>query len=347
MNIKKRLFAAFLLLIASSASAQAAEKDSLIVATFGTLTPPEKVERIISAGPVSDPLLASLAPSKLLGISGTMFESGYKKYFPAQVGNLPSTGRIANRASTFPMEKLVALKPDMIIDLGNVSDVYISTAERVYQQTGVPYVLVDGRLVDSAQQIRDVAKLVGENERGSVLANLADKILADAARVREDKTKKKIKVFYGRGADGLETGLSGSIHTEVLDLLGAENAAAAAGEKIIGRVSLEQLIQWQPDVIVTIDRNYYETLKKGGIWEKIDAVKSKRFYLAPDQPLGWLDRPPSINRLLGVIWMQRLLYPETISDERFRSEIKAYYKLFYSYDLGDEELNRFLGDGWQ
>lgn len=352
-SLEKNMFLWLVAMVLFSCSpslfAQTEENKSLNVIVFGKLPPPESITRIVSAGPVSDPLLVSLAPKKLLGISGNTFESGYKKYFPKEVGSLPSTGRIANRASTFPFEKLVALKPNMVIDLGNTSETYISTAERVYRQTGIPYVLVDGRLADTAQQIREVARLVGEEERGAVLANFADQILTDAARVREDKTKKKIKVFYGRGANGLETGLPGSIHTEVLDLLGAENAAASAGENIIGKVSMEQLMQWQPDVIVTVDPGFYQELEKGsGVWGKINAVKHKRFYLAPSQPLGWLDRPPSLNRLLGVIWMRRLLYPETMPEDYFHEQIQTYYKLFYGYDLKSESLKKILGDpeGW-
>ncbi len=319
-----------------------------LISMQGTPPAPEKIKRVVSAGPVSDPLLASLIPDKLLGISTDMFDSGYKKYFPKAIADLPHTGRIANRASTFPIEKLMALKPDLIIDLGSIEEVYVSTAMRVHQQTGIAYALVDGRLPDTARQIREVAALVGANERGAALANFADQVLAEAAKVRTDPNKKKVKVYYGRGADGLETGFPGSIHVEILDLLGANNVTAAAGEKMTGRISLEQLMQWQPDVIVTIDHHFYETLKKGGVWSKLDAVKNKHFYLAPSfQPLGWFDQPPSVNRLLGVIWAQRLLFPETMSEERFRSEIQAYYKLFYGYDLSDTELTQILGESWQ
>lgn len=349
--MKKRLFmmsrAVLFAVLLVSFSLNAQERHTLIAAAHGELPAPENIKRVVSAGPVSDTLLASLIPEKLLGLSGKMFEDGYKKYFPKTVGDLPVTGRIANRASEFPMERLVALKPDVIIDLGNTNDTYISAAERVYRQTGIPYILVDGRLPDTARQLREVAALLGVDERGAVLANFAERILAEAAKRRADSGGKKIKVYYGRGVDGLETGLSGSIHSEMLDLLGAENAAAPAGEKVIGRVSLEQLMQWQPDVIVTIDRNFYATLKKGGVWRKLDAVKNKRFYLAPAGQFGWLDHPPSVNRLLGMIWMQRLLYPEAISDARFRSEIQAYYQLFYGYSLGNDELTHLLGEGWQ
>jgi iron complex transport system substrate-binding protein len=339
------VIAVFMLLCSLMVMAQTPEKNTLIAASFGDVPPPEKITRVIAAGPVADILLISIAPEKLIGISGHHTGVVYdksKKYFSEMIRNVPSTGRIAGRGTTFPFEKLVALKPDVIIDVGNVGDTYVSTAKRANEQTGAPFVLVDGRLLESARQIREVAALLGANERGVVLANFADQVLSDAARVRQDTTKKKVRVFYGRGADGLETGLAQSIHTEAIDLVGADNVAAAAGEKISSRVSLEQLIQWKPDMIVTLDANFYETLKKGGVWGQLDAVKNKRFYLIPSVPFGWIDHPPSINRLLGVIWMQRTLYPETMSEELFHAKIQAYFKLFYGYDLSDDELKQIL-----
>ena len=324
-------------------------KKSLIAASFGTLPAPETITKVVSAGPVPDVFLLSIAPEKLLGFATMNINRESRRFFPESIRNLPTTGRIVGRGSVFPVEKLIALKPDIIIDLGDVDDHYVSTAERVHRQTGIPYVLIDGTLIDSAQQIREVATILGVNERGKTLGDFVDTILADAARVRDDDNKKKISVFYGRGADGLETGLSGSIHTEVLDILGTRNAAKPAGEKLVGRVSFEQLMQWQPDVIVTMDANYYAMLKKGGVWNNLNAVKNKKFYLAPSKiPFGWLDGPPSINRVLGIIWMQRTLYPETIAEDYFHAQIQKYYKLFYDYDLALGDLKKILGDpeGW-
>ena len=46
------------------------------------------------------------------------------------------------------LEKIAALKPDLIVDIGNVDGSFKSLAERVQQQSGIPYVLLDG-LLDS------------------------------------------------------------------------------------------------------------------------------------------------------------------------------------------------------
>jgi len=35
-------------------------------------------------------------------------------------------------------------------------------------------------------------------------------------------------------------------------------------------------------------------------WRALRAVREHHTYVAPDVPFGWLDEPPSINRLLGL-----------------------------------------------
>ena len=40
------------------------------------------------------------------------------------------------------------------------------------------------------------------------------------------------------------------------------------------------------------------------------AVREKRVYLSPTAPFGWIDRPPSLNRVIGLKWLAGLFYPE-------------------------------------
>lgn len=311
---------------------------SLIVGKYGKLPQPGAIKRIVSAGPPADVFLLSLAPEKLLGISTHGFSDAQKKYLPTRIANLPNTGRIAGRGSTFPMEKLMALKPDLIIDVGGVGETYHSSAKRVTEQTGVPYLVVDGRLNETGRQFREVGALIGETGRAQRLAELADTILAGALDTRRRQAgQRKVRVYCGSGADGLQTGLAGAIHVEGLDLVGAQNVASAAGKKMLARVSMEQLINWNPDVIVTQDANFYRRLKQDSVWQHLEAVKKQRFYLAPNMPFAWLTYP-SVSRLLGVVWLQHKLYPQWMPRAKYEQLVIRYFKLFYDYNLSKEEL---------
>ncbi|PWD85376.1 iron ABC transporter substrate-binding protein [Ignatzschineria cameli] len=315
---------------------------SFLIESFGILPAPQNIERILSAGPVSDILLLSLAPHKLLGLAALNLTPAQRAFFPKEIGNLPMTGRFAGRGTTASLEKIVALKPDLILDVGNITPTYLSTAERVYEQTQLPYLLANGSFADTAKQLRTLGEILGVTERGEALAQFAEKILKETQDLVPHHYSKPISIYSARSADGLETGLAGSIHTEVIDWLGAKNSAAPGGEKIMTRISMEQLLAWQPDLIITMDENFYHSLPNNRLWQRLNAIKKDRVYLAPKLPFGWLDQPPSINRLLGAIWLAHLLVPEVMPTTRYRDLIAEYYALFYQQSLSTDQLNQLL-----
>ena len=75
-------------------------------------------------------------------------------------------GRITGRGNTANLESVIALKPDLILDVGSTSSTFVSLAERVQQQTGIPYALLDGRFDAVAETYRKLGELTGRQERG-------------------------------------------------------------------------------------------------------------------------------------------------------------------------------------
>ena len=57
----------------------------------------------------------------------------------------PEIGRLTGRGNTANLETVIALKPDLILDVGSTRATFVSLAERVQAQTGIPYALLDGR----------------------------------------------------------------------------------------------------------------------------------------------------------------------------------------------------------
>src|SRR5690606_30135008 len=92
--------------------------------------------------------------------------------------DLPQLGRLSGRGSTVSTESLLALRPNLILDAGTVNATYLSGAERVQQQTGLPFVLVEGQLAEHPAQLRDVGRLLGVAERGELLAREAEQVIA-------------------------------------------------------------------------------------------------------------------------------------------------------------------------
>src|SRR5262249_54828599 len=139
----------------------------------------------------------------------------------------------------------------------------------------------------------------------------------------------------------LETGVVGSINTEIIERAGGRNVAEAAGLKGLVRASMEQLITTDPEIIITWDRNFFGRVFKDALWANIRAVRDKRVYLAPTAPFGWIDRPPSLNRVMGLKWLAGLFYPDKFPED-LRETTRGFYRLFYHVEPTDAELDALI-----
>ena len=309
---------------------------STIAATFGRLPAPASVQRVFAAGTPAGVLVAALAPRKLLGWPMQLGAPARKLLGPVPAA-LPFLGRLSGRGSTVSMETLLQLQPDLILDAGTADATYVSGARRVSDQTGLPTVLVQGRLAEHAAQLREVGQLLGVPGRAEKLAAHADATLALAAQVRASvPLAQRPRVYYGRSADGLETGLDGSINLEVLDFAAGRNVAAAAGKGSLTRVSLEQILAWNPEVIVTQEPEFARRVRSDPLWRSLPAVQNGRVHCAPVLPFGWLDGPPGINRLIGVHWLLARLHPThpaVRAQEALPLAVQRFYRLFYGAEL--------------
>ena len=215
---------------------------------------PARVERVFPAGPPAAILLYTLAPELLLGWPRAN-RPHEREFLLPDVGSRPEVGRITGRGNTANLEAVLALKPDLILDVGSVTATYVSLAERVQQQTGVPYALLDGRFDGIALGYRTLGALIGRREQGEAFARSAeDTIRTITQRVAAIPPERRPRVYYARGPRGLETGLGGSINVETIELIAQNVAGGTRGG--LANVSIEQVLLWDPDVIVTIDQDF-------------------------------------------------------------------------------------------
>jgi iron complex transport system substrate-binding protein len=307
---------------------------------------PDRIERVVAAGPPASVLMTILAPEKLIGWNRKPLPEELP-YLPAVVRNLPEIGRLTGRGGTANLEAVMAAKPDLIMDFGSVSDTYVSLADRVQSQTAIPYVLVDGRFANTLSAVQLLGGILSVGQRAQALARRMEEILRDVDRVTASiPAEGRPRVYLARGGRGLETGNRGSINTEIIERAGATNVVDGGLERGgLYNVSLEQVVAWNPDTIVTVDPGVAQYIRSDASWSQIEAVRRGRVYLSPRLPYGWIDAPPSLNRLVGLQYMARLLYPDRFSDD-IRDVARSFYRQFYQVDLSELELDKLL-DGAQ
>jgi iron complex transport system substrate-binding protein len=309
------------------------------------VTLPERIARVFVAGPPAAVLMYVLAPEMMVGWVREP-SPAEKAFLVPAARDLPETGRLTGRGDTVSLERLVAAKPDLVLDFGSVTDTYVSLANRVQEQTGIPYVLIDGTFMATAASLRLAAGIIGKAARGEELAAYAEKTFAlvDSvlAKVPADK---RPRVYLARGPEGLETGGRGSINTEIIERVGAVNVAEGLGGRgNTGNASLEQIIAWQPDAIVTLDRRFFDQVKNKPGWNQLRAVADSKVYLSPSLPWGWIDAPPSLNRLIGLRWLLATFYPAQARLD-LSADTRAFYAMFYGVTPDAAQLERLLGGG--
>jgi iron complex transport system substrate-binding protein len=303
---------------------------------------PDHITRVMAAGPPASVLVYTLAPEKMIGWVLKPRDAELA-YLAPGVRGLPEIGRLTGRGGTASVESVMADKPDVIVDFGTINPTYVSLADRVQSQTNIPYLLIDGRFDNTAAAIRLLGAILGVDARANELATRTTQILDEVGKVvKAAPETQRPHVYLARRDSGLETGNRGSINTEIIERAGGINVVDAGGERGgIVNVSLEQVLKWNPDTIITTDKAFKDGAKQNAAWTNVEAVRRDRIFVSPRLPYGWIDGPPSLNRLLGLEWLAGLFFPDRLKVD-IRAEAKTFYKQFYQVDLTDTQLDRLI-----
>jgi iron complex transport system substrate-binding protein len=306
----------------------------------GRMVPvPARVTRVFPAGPPAAIVAYTLAPDLLIGWPRAN-SAAEREFLLPEAGARPEVGRITGRGNTANVEEVLALKPDLIVDIGTINPTFVSLADRVQEQTGISYALLDGRFDAAASSYRLIGELVGRRDDAEVLARYAeDTVKTITGRLAGIPADRRARVYFARGPKGLETGLGGSINVETIELLARNVAGGTRGG--LANVSIEQVLAWDPDVIVTIDPSFATSVYEDRAWAPISAVRARRVHLSPRLPFGWVDFPPSVNRLMGLWWLAKILYPEQFPED-LRPPTRDFYQRFYHVAVNDTQIDHLL-----
>ena len=303
---------------------------------------PEEIRRVFPAGPPASVALFAIAPEKMLGWTRAPSPEA-RAFLPERYAELPEIGRLTGRGNTVNLETVVRLMPDLVLDIGSTTETYVSLADQVQEQTHIPAVLIGGRLAETAATLRTIGSLFGDPERAETLARYAETVLDSVHQaIAKIPMSDRPSVYIARGPRGLETAVAGSIGSEVVDLVGARNVVSKdTAPRAIADVSSEQVLAWQPDVILIVDRRFFAAVRTDPVWREVKAVQTENIHFIPDLPFSWLDNPPAPNRLIGLLWLAKLLYPAFFPND-IRAEARRFYALFYQQEPSDAQLYGLL-----
>lgn len=309
-----------------------------------TVKVPPQIDKAFSSGAVAAIFLYTLAPDHLANWNYTLNDLERRIILP-EYQDLPDFGQ----GDSTNYEAVIEAAPDVAITVATASEASKEAADDLADKLGIPVLIVSSDMKDTAEVYRFLGKLLGIEERGEELASYVDKTFADiAAAVVPDEDK--VTIYYGNGAESLETAPRGSAHAQIIDMVNAVNVAELEGGSRV-TISLEQLLAWDPQVIIVngepkqdmTGNNAATAIMNDPDFATIQAVQSGRVYGGPKAPFSWIDRPPGPNRVIGLRWLAKLVYPE-LYDYEIEPEVRSFYKLFYHTDLTDEQLQGLFND---
>lgn len=290
---------------------------------------PARVSRVFAAGAPAEVMLHTLAPELLVG-RNRMPSAEMRAFFPPAFRNSTPIQRLPEVDNPDADAELVALRPDVYIDYGTVSPDYIESLEAVQRRTRVPGIILDGALERIPEMYRRLGGALGVQQRGDKLATTAAHLLASYRDALAGPAP--TRVYLACSADGFVPCLADQRAGEQLAWLGGINVAGTQATAPRRPLTIDDIQALAPQVIiVTSGAARY---RSDPAWQGVDAVRAGRVYQWPALPYGWGARPPSVNRLPGVVWLAYVAAGRRF-DEEFRREVRRFYEDFYQVELTD------------
>jgi iron complex transport system substrate-binding protein len=266
-------------------------------------------------------------------------------YFPANYAELPEFGQFYGKSVTLNIEALIEANPDVIIDLGDKKPTHAEDMDGIQKKTGIPTIFIEANLATFAAAYRTLGTLLEVNDQAEACAAYIDKTVEmgtnHAAKLAAED---QISVMFGTGPTGRDCNAKGSIHADVIELIGATNAIEVPELSNKGggnTISMEELLRFQPEVILLANNGPYESVATDAEWAGLSAVQQNRVYEIPYGPYDFLSNPPSVNRMIGIRWLGNLLYPE-LYDLDMVDEVKTFYRLFWHSEVTEDQIQGLL-----
>ena len=329
-----------------SGAAPAGQTREFTDSTGRTVTLPADITKIAISGPLSQIYILPLAGDLLVGVS-TAYAEDAQSYLPAYIYEKAEIGQLYGGKGEMDLEALLAAAPEVVIDIGEPKKTTAEDLTALTEQTGIPFIHIDATVATAPEAYRTLGKLLGREEKAEELAAWCESTYAmiDAMMEKVDADGARKTLLYCLGDKGVNVIARGSFHAETINFM-SENLAVV--EDVVSggagnEVDLEQILLWDPDVIIFAPDSCYGDIAASGQWHSIGAVARDAFYKTPSGPYGWLSSPPAVQRYLGLLWLGELLYPG-YAEYDLQEKVTEYYRLFYGCALTDAMYQELMAD---
>ena len=298
---------------------------------------PAEVQRVGTPGISMASLIVVLGgPAKLVAATPEVRDNPWLRRIAPALAQVPVP---FTRPVGVNPESLLALRPELVtLWFGNAP-----TAARI-EALGIPVFTLGYTTPDEMRQtVRLLGRAMGpmEAERAELFVRYYDDNLARVAQGLAGLLPAERPRVYYASLDPLLTEGSASMIDAWITHAGGINTAARAGLKGDGHVQLEDVLAWNPQIIVTLDTAQRDAILADARWQHVDAVRNHRVLVNPRGVNAWCTR--ATEAALQVLWAAKTLHPKRFASIDMAAETRRFYRLFYRYELDDDEVARVLG----
>ena len=306
------------------------------------VTVPAQIDKVAVSGPLAQIVLFALCPDKLVGVANE-WDASAQQFLDEKYYNLPLLGQLYGGKGELNLETLLASEAQVVIDVGEAKGTIVEDMDGLQEQTGIPFVHIDAKLASMDETYTMLGDLLGMTDEASELADYC-RSTYDSVKTATDGVE-KANLLYITGDTGLNVIAQGSYHSEVIDML-SNNLAVVDEPSSKGtgnEVDMEQILNWNPDVILFAPGSIYATVGEDAAWQGVTAILNGAYYEVPMGPYNWMGFPPSVQRLLGMQWMAKVLYPDAVEYDMYEAA-SIYFQLFYHCDLTREQYDALVAN---
>ncbi len=295
---------------------------------------PNHVTKIAAAYPAVDEIFLLLgSEDQVCAINQYNQSNEWLLKLAPSLKELPT---LFDSSGKFDAETLLSINPDVVV-CGSEE-----VAEAVRAQ-GIPAVVAMAISVDSLKQtISLIGEILGADDRASDLVSYYEDNMKQATdRTSDLSADQRPKVYYATGNGPLNTEGTGSIVTDWMTMAGGTNVAADNGiDGMFKDVTTEQLLAWNPDIIITVNNKVRDEFLSDSAYADLTAVKNGAVYASPSGAYTWCVR--SADEATMTLWAATKIQPDLFSDIDYDAITKDFYTQFYNYELTDDEVDDIL-----
>ncbi len=306
------------------------------------VTVPDEVHRVVALQHQSLDIIVELgAADRLVGVLRSWRSQipGIERMAPA-ISALPTPGDL----TTVNIEALLALHPDVVFITNYAPPAMLKQME----QAGLAVVAVSlshGEGIETAklnptfadddaaygqglqEGVRLIGTILGQDARAEALLDAAfeGRRLVEQ-RVGSIPADERLRLYMANPQ--LNTYGSGKYTGVIMARSGGINVAREMRGAV--RVSMEDVLRWDPQVIFVQDRYapVADEIRSSPAWQGIAAVRAGRILITPEYVKPW-GYPLPEALALGELWMARALYPDRLADIDMDARVDAFYRRFY------------------